>query len=321
MSTLLVPRKTIVGTTFDKFGVRGIFECCKGPEGSQHQWGCIPKPVLAGLRTGKINSSGQRLGRSGKKKVCTTTVETHRFFLFRLYGLYGVYPSFWTCGVHPFPDKLVYTPWFCNPPRLEEESGPHRLKLQKRVSGGVSEGPGLTPQKESRTSLLESLGVKNHLFLIAETHFDSFWGIGREPSETPRRLSFFYFLRREGFDSSARRGNRNHPLSFLSLLFCFAKQNPAINQGISLLTAHKNLGQLEQTSNFYQGNPLLKINQGNPNNQGKEGQGCFFLLLCDLGVGRQTDRGGVPRLSAPKSRDSLRLQRRSLPLQKNRATF
>ena len=48
-----------------------------------------------------------------------------------------------------------------------------RLKNQKKGpgGGGFSEGSRSTPQKESKTSLLDTLRVKNHLFLDFEESF------------------------------------------------------------------------------------------------------------------------------------------------------
>ena len=53
-------------------------------------------------------------------------------------------------------------------------------RSQRRVSGGVSERSQPTPQKESKTSLAETLRVKVISFLTLETHFDSFWGVGKD---------------------------------------------------------------------------------------------------------------------------------------------
>ena len=51
----------------------------------------------------------------------------------------------------------------CRTPGLAEESKPSAAQNFKRVSREVSEGSRLNPQKGSKTSLLETLRVKNHL--------------------------------------------------------------------------------------------------------------------------------------------------------------
>ena len=55
-----------------------------------------------------------------------------------------------------------------------------------RVSGGVSEGPWPTAQNESKTSLLfDSASQESPVFWLRRLVFDSFWGLGHGPSETP----------------------------------------------------------------------------------------------------------------------------------------
>ena len=73
-------------------------------------------------------------------------------------------------------------------------------------------------------------------------------------------------------------------------LLCFTKENLENDQGFSVpAECLKKPGKNKTKHPFYQGNSLLKINQGNANNQGKEGQGrsgcevqehCFFLYPC-----------------------------------------
>ena len=60
--------------------------------------------------------------------------------------------------------------------------------------------------------------------------------------------------------------------SLLSLVFGFVKEEPPIYQGSSAPAEPTKC--LENTE---QGNPLLKFTQGNPNNQGEEGQGKNLL--------------------------------------------
>ena len=45
------PEKQSLGQILDKFGVRSVFECCKGKKGSQ-VW-CIPKDCFQGKKEGK----------------------------------------------------------------------------------------------------------------------------------------------------------------------------------------------------------------------------------------------------------------------------
>ena len=63
------------------------------------------------------------------------------------------------------------------------------------------------------------------------------------------------------------------PLSFHSLLFfCFTKEKPQIYQGFSLTAEPtKILGKDRENTKTTKEIPLLKINQGNPKNQGMEG--------------------------------------------------
>ena len=69
------------------------------------------------------------------------------------------------------------------PPDLAEESKPfpaQKVKKSLRKSLWRSlRGSWPTPQNESKTSLVETLQVKNRLF------FDSFWGVGRDPRRLP----------------------------------------------------------------------------------------------------------------------------------------
>ena len=50
-------------------------------------------------------------------------------------------------------------------------------------------------------------------------------------------------------------------------------ENLQIYQGFSFAAEHRRTLEKHGKDPFQQGNSLLKINQGNPNNQGKEGQG------------------------------------------------
>ena len=64
-------------------------------------------------------------------------------------------------------------------------------------------------------------------------------------------------------------------LSFHSLVSCFTKENPQIYQGFSLTAEPTNPWKRQRKYQNNQGNSLLKINQGNRKNQGKEGQGIY----------------------------------------------
>ena len=57
-----------------------------------------------------------------------------------------------------------------------------------------------TPQEESKTSLLDTLRVKNHLFLTLETAFGLLLGDRPDSSETPED-SFLTFWVGEGLES------------------------------------------------------------------------------------------------------------------------
>ena len=85
-----------------------------------------------------------------------------------------------------------------NPPWLKKSKKSLRKSLWESLRGSWP-----TAQNESKTSLLESLRVKNHLFFDSRRLvFDSFWGVGRDPWRLPQRLSrrfFFDFLSRRGF--------------------------------------------------------------------------------------------------------------------------
>ena len=85
-----------------------------------------------------------------------------------------------------------------NPPRLKKS----KKSLQESLRASLR-GFWLTPQNESKTSLLETLRVKNHLFFDSGDSFlTRFWLVGQDPRRLARRLSrrlSFDFLSRGGF--------------------------------------------------------------------------------------------------------------------------
>ena len=86
-----------------------------------------------------------------------------------------------------------------------------------------------------------------------------------------------------------------HPCPSIPWFFCFTKEKPQIYQGFSPTAEPTNPWRRQRKYQNNQGNSLLKINQGNPRNQGKEGQGPFgentfwmilnFLFASVVGVG------------------------------------
>ena len=69
------------------------------------------------------------------------------------------------------------------------------------------------------------------------------------------------------------------PCPSIPCFFCFTKEKAQTYQGFSLTAEPtKSLEKTEKIPNN-QGNSLLKINQGNPNNQGMEGQGNAAIFL------------------------------------------
>ena len=65
-------------------------------------------------------------------------------------------------------------------------------------------------------------------------------------------------------------------------LFCFTKENLQNYQGFSVPAERIETLENKRKHPFEQGNSLLKINQGNPNNQGKEGQGMSLFHSLSL---------------------------------------
>ena len=87
--------------------------------------------------------------------------------------------------------SFVITPCFANPPTWQRSRNRlKRSKMSLRESlWGSLRGPWPTPQNESKTSLLETPRVKNHLFFDSNLIFDSFWGVAQDPRRFPQRLS------------------------------------------------------------------------------------------------------------------------------------
>ena len=71
------------------------------------------------------------------------------------------------------------------------------------------------------------------------------------------------------------------PFLVLPFLGCSVlnKENLQIYQGFSFPAERREFLKNKIKDPFKQGNSLLKIKQGNPNNQGKEGQGCNWRIL------------------------------------------
>ena len=92
-----------------------------------------------------------------------------------------------------------------NPPRLKKS----KKSLRKSLWGSLR-GSWPSPENESKTSLLETLRVKNHLFFDSGDLFlTRFGGSARSLGDSPRDSpgdSFLTFRDAEGFDSSARSG-------------------------------------------------------------------------------------------------------------------
>ena len=91
------------------------------------------------------------------------------------------------------------------PPRLKKSRKSLRESLRSSLRGFWP-----TPQNESKTSLLDTLRVKNHLFFDSgDSLLTRFGGSARTlgdcPGDSPGD-SFLTFWAGEGFDSSARRG-------------------------------------------------------------------------------------------------------------------
>ena len=94
-------------------------------------------------------------------------------------------------------------------------------------------------------------------------------------------------------------------LSFLSLVFGFCQGKTSNSPRIFCShRTHEILGKYrENPLNFKQGMSLLKMNQGNPNNQGKEGQRskaitpqkCFWEISCSVATQRFCYRGPKPQ--------------------------
>ena len=81
-----------------------------------------------------------------------------------------------------------------NPPRLKKSKKSLRASLRRSLRGSRP-----TPQRESKTSLLETLRVKNHQLLTPRDLFLTLFGVGRDPRRLCRKLArrlLFDFLSR-----------------------------------------------------------------------------------------------------------------------------
>ena len=101
--------------------------------------------------------------------------------------------------------------WFVIPPCLAEESTPSLAKKVKIESAGESlKSPGRPPKKsQNRVSWRLCESNITCFFDSGHSFLTLFWGMGRDFSETPRRLPrrlLFDFLGQGGFVSSAMQG-------------------------------------------------------------------------------------------------------------------